>query len=191
MYLAHTWKSGTIKIAYNSIMISILKDIYSHCNEMQKLADTKNTGLIAFNGAIIIGVTKLAIDFSTQPILFGWFCYIILLSLISIFLNLSALVAQLKHIEKNTLSYASDNPLFFGRVSQLTSDQLVETLRNRYKIEEDTGQYEIDLAKQAIVMAQIATRKFKLFNRAFFWTISAIATPIGALVFESYFNPNK
>ncbi len=36
----------------------ILKDIYSHCADMQKLADTKNAGLIAFNGAVIIGMTN-------------------------------------------------------------------------------------------------------------------------------------
>jgi hypothetical protein len=171
---------------------SILKDIYSHCAEMQKLADTKNAGLIAFNGAVIIGMTKLSIDFwDSNKVLFICFTYVILMCLISIFVNMSALVAQLRHHHRDTMTYGTDNPLFFGKVSQMKGRELVDLIKQRYDLNEPTNDYECDLARQAIIMSQIAVRKYKLFNLAFFWTITGITTPIGALVFELFFNPNR
>jgi hypothetical protein len=171
---------------------TILKDIYTHSAEMQKLADTKNAGLIAFNGAVIIGMTKLANDFWDKHCwLFYLFIYILIMCLISLFLCLAALVAQLRHHEKERMSFSSDNPLFFGKISQMKPGELVDFIKNRYKIKVETGYYECDLARQSIIMAQIALRKFKLFNKAFFWTIAGITTPIGAIVFEIFFNPNN
>ena len=173
-------------------LVSIMKDIYLHCSDMQKLADTKNSGLIVFNSAIIIGITKLAIDFSNHMCLFFFFMYIILMCLISIFLNLSSLVAQLRHYEVEAMSFPSENPLFFGKVSQMKPKELVENLIKRYDLKEDeTGKYEDDMAKQCIIMGQIALRKFKLFNLAFLWTIAGITTPIGALIYALFYNPNK
>jgi hypothetical protein len=37
----------------------ILKEVFQHCIDMQKMAETKNAGLIAFNGAITLAVIKL------------------------------------------------------------------------------------------------------------------------------------
>ncbi len=170
---------------------TILKDIYNHCADMQKLADTKNAGLIAFNGAVIIGMTKLATDFWNNKVLFFFFIYVLVMCLISLFLCLSALVAQLRHFEKERMSFSSDNPLFFGRVSQMKPKELVDLLKQRYNLTDETGDYECDLARQSIIMSQIALRKFKLFNKAFFWTIAGITTPIGAIAFEAFFNPNN
>lgn len=172
-------------------IISILKDIYVHCSEMQKLADTKNAGLIAFNGAVIIGMTKLTIDLWDNKLLAIIFIYVIATCLISIFLNLSALVAQLRHFEKERMSFSSENPLFFGKVSQMKPEDLIEILKHRYNLNDEVNKYECDLARQAIIMSQIALRKFKLFNTAFFFTIAGITTPIGALFFELFFNPNR
>lgn len=171
---------------------AILKDIYVHSAEMQKMADTKNAGLIAFNSAVIIGMTKLAIDFWDKQIWLSYlFLYILTMCLISLFLSLAALVAQLRHHERERMSFSSSNPLFFGKVSQLNAVELVDLIKSRYKITQDTGDYECDLARQAIIMSQIALRKFKLFNRAFVWAIAGITTPIGAIVFEIFFNPNN
>jgi hypothetical protein len=170
---------------------SILKDIYAHGSEMQKLADTKNTGLIAFNGAVIIGMTKLTIDLWNNKLLALAFIYVIAMCLVSIFLNLSALVAQLRHIEKERMSFSSENPLFFGKVSQMKPEELIDTLKHRYNLNDETGKYECDVARQAIIMSQIALRKFKLFNTAFFFTIAGTCTPLGAFIFELFFNPNR
>jgi hypothetical protein len=111
--------------------------------------------------------------------------------LISLFLCLAALVAQLRHHEIERMSFTSENPLFFGKVSQMKPSELVDLLKQRYKLAEETGDYECDLARQAIIMAQIALRKFKLFNKAFFWTIAGVTTPLGAIAFEVFFNPNN
>lgn len=43
-------------------MKEILKDVYQHCLEMQRVAETKNAGLIAFNGAISLASTKRPAD---------------------------------------------------------------------------------------------------------------------------------
>ena len=59
-----------------------LKKINQHSFEMLKFGETKHTTLIAFNGALIIGMVKNASETSGQ-LLFYYLMYVILMSGIS------------------------------------------------------------------------------------------------------------
>jgi hypothetical protein len=172
-------------------MKEILKEIYQHCQDMQKIAETKNAGLIAFNGAITLATIKLLID-GIQNCYFQYYLFFVLFcSLISIFLNLSAISAQLKHKEQEIVNHKSQNLLFFGTAANYTPDQYIKQLRVEYNLTEEITKYNIDLASQVVINAQIALRKFKLFNLAFKWTIAGIATPLSVVVYLIFFDNNK
>ena len=172
-------------------MKEILKEMYAHGMEMQKIAETKNAGLIAFNGALLIATFKF-IDSKPANVYFGYYLYFSLFfCIISIFLNLSSTVAQLKHKELEIENHNSHNLLYFGTVANKTPEELLEAIRNKYQIEELSTEYFKDLAKQSIIVSQIALRKFKFFNAAFIFTICAIATPLSAVDFLLFYNPNK
>ena len=66
-------------------MKEILKDVYQHCQDMQKMTETKNAGLIALNGAITLASIKLLSD-GIQNCYFQYYLFFVLAcSLISIF----------------------------------------------------------------------------------------------------------
>lgn len=172
-------------------MTEKLKDIYQHSYEMMKLAETKNAGLIAFNGAIILGMVKLLKDFNDNSFLFYYFIFVIIVCSISVFLCLASLVAQLWHKESEIALTKSDNLLFFGTIAHLSPEELIEKLKSKYDLKSSNANYEKDLAKQAVIMAQIAVRKYKFFNSAIAWTFAGIATPLSVLFFKIFYDPNK
>lgn len=172
-------------------MKEILKEMYSHGQDMQKIAETKNAGLIAFNGALMIATLKFIEENYCNIWIVCYLYFVLTCCIVSIFLNLSSIVAQLKHKELEIENHNSDNLLYFGTVANKNPEELLEAIRHKYKIEEAVTEYHKDLARQAIVVSQIALRKFKLFNKAFIFTICAIATPISAIIFLIFFNPNR
>lgn len=77
--------------------IDYLEKQYGHAFEMLKFGEAKNIALIAFNGAIIVGISKLITD-TNNLYLNYYLIYIILMSSIAIFVSFSALVAKIKHL---------------------------------------------------------------------------------------------
>jgi hypothetical protein len=168
-----------------------LKEIFQHSFDMMKLAETKNAGLIAFNGAVIVGMIKLLKDFNDSCILTYYLVFVILTCCISVFLCLASLVAQLKHKESEVKLTKNDNLLFFGTIAHLTPDELLDKLKSKYNLKSENENYEKDLAKQAVIMSQIAVRKYEFFNSAIAWTFAGIATPLSVLFFKIFYDPNK
>lgn len=172
-------------------MKEILKEVFQHCLDMQKMAETKNAGLIAFNGAITLATIKLLTDGNLNCYFYYYLFFVLLCSLISIFLNLSAISAQLKHKEQEISNHKSHNLLFFGTAANYTAEEYLKQVKSEYGIEETTTKYHLDQARQIVINAQIALRKFKLFNSAFKWTIAGIATPLSVIVYLLFFDNNK
>ena len=172
-------------------MKEILKDVYQHCQDMQKMAETKNAGLIAFNGAITLATIKL-LKAGMQNCYFQYYLFFVLFcSLISIFLNLSAISAQLKHKEQEISNHKSQNLLFFGTAANYTPEDYLKQLKTEYNLTDEITKYKVDQARQVVINAQIALRKFKLFNSAFKWTIAGIATPLSVVIYLLFFENNK
>lgn len=159
--------------------------------DMQKLAETKNAGLLAFNGAVIFTVIKLLIDNNLHEYLNYYLYFTLLCALISIALNFFSLSAQLKHKQLEISNHKSENLLFFGKVADHSPSDYLKNLSLSYNIELPDDQYTKDLASQIVINAQIALRKFKLFNFAFKWTIAGIASPLSLLFYYLFWDNNK
>jgi hypothetical protein len=170
-----------------------LKFIYHHANDMIRFAEAKNAILIAFNGALIVGMIKLSSNFIAP---YNWWLlapiiYIVFMNVVSIYIALTAIFAQINPKETNLELRRSDNLLFFGSVAHLTKDELWDKMISRYNLESKNEIYEKDLCQQTIIVSQITVRKFKKFNQAMQWTFAGILTPISLLFFQATSNPNK
>jgi hypothetical protein len=73
----------------------------------------------------------------------------------------------------------------------MTDTDLLEKISSHYNCISDNENYERDLARQAIITSQIASRKFKLYNRAIGFTFAGIATPVSFLVYKLIFDSDK
>ena len=170
--------------------ITMLEKLYNHAFDMVKFGETKNTVLIAFNGAIIVGMTKLAND--TENCLVHYYAmFIVLMCAISVFICSSALIAKIKHQPHNISLPRNDNILFFATLAHMTHEELILKIKDQYGCTEENANHEKDLARQAIITSQIASRKFKLFNIAIGFTFCGIATPISIIIYKAFLDHDK
>jgi hypothetical protein len=172
-------------------MKEILKEVYQHCQDMQKIAETKNAGLIAFNGAISLAIIKILIDSKLNCLVYYYLIFVLFCLIVSLFLNFIAISAQLIHKEQNVVNHKSHNLIFFGTIANFSAEEYLKQIKSEYNLKDKTTKFHLDQSKQIVINAQIALRKFKLFNAAFKWTIAGIATPISILVYLIFFDNNK
>lgn len=170
--------------------IDYLEKQYTHAFDMVKFGETKNTALIAFNGAIIVGMTKLAND-TSNVYLYYFLLYTIGMCGISIFVCFSALIAKIKHSTNNLSLQRNDNLLFFATLAHMTHEELIEKLKSQYQCEGSNINHEKDLARQVIITSQIAARKFKLFNVAIAFTFSGLLTPLSLIIYKTFLDQDK
>ena len=164
--------------------IDYLEKQYAHVFDMVKFAETKNAILIAFNGAIIFGMAKLANDIDSIY-LYYFLLFTIAMCSISIFISLSALVAKIRHSTNNSSFQQNENLLFFATLARMTQNELIKKLKTQYRCESSNEDHEKDLARQVIITSQIAARKFKLFNIAMAFTFSGLLTPLSLIVYRA------
>lgn len=170
--------------------ISLLDKLQDHAFDMIKFGEAKNTVLIAFNGAIIVGMSKLAND-TPNSVVHYYSIFVISMCAISAFICFSALIAKIKDKPSDFFLPKNDNPLFFATVAYMTQQELLEKLIKEYQCTNENTNYEKDLARQAIVTSQIASRKFKLFNIAIGFTFCGITTPISILIYKLFLDHDK
>ena len=173
-------------------LLDQLRIIYSDNNQLVLFAEAKNAGLIALNVAIIIGIATI---YSGGPPLwsFLWWAitYVIALNVLAAVIALSALGAQKLPRELDSTATPDDNYLFFGTVSHLSAEALLEGVKNKYTLASQAPALELDQARQAVIIAQIATRKFTRFNYALAFTMSSLVSPLGFLIYYFAFYPNR
>jgi len=169
---------------------TLLEKLNNHAFDMVKLGETKNTVLVAFNGAIIVGMTKLAND-TQNCYVYYYSLFVIIMCAISVFICLSALIAKIKHKTHEISLPKNDNLLYFATVAHMTHEELLEKIKQQYQCTEENVNYEKDLARQAIITSQIASRKFKLFNVAIGFTFSGVASPLSILIYKLFLDHDK
>lgn len=177
-------------MSLNNNIIDYLQKQYEHSFEMVKFGETKNTTLIAFNGGIIIGIVQLLKDVNICWINY-YLIYALLMCVISIFISFSGLIAKIKHTTNDVPMRRNSNLMFFATISNLTVEELVSKLKTEYGCESANPRHEEDVAMQAIITSQIATRKFKLFNLAISFTFAGLLTPLILLVYNVFLNHDK
>lgn len=157
---------------------------------MVKFGETKNTVLIAFNGAIIVGMTKLAND-TPNCYVYYYALFVIGVSSISTFICFSALIAKIKHKTHEISLPKNDNLLYFATVAHMTYQELLDKIKSEYNCISENPNLENDLARQAVIVSQIAARKFKLFNVAIAFTFSGIATPLSIIIYKTFLDHDR
>jgi hypothetical protein len=170
--------------------IDYLEKQYNHAFDMVKFGEAKNTILIAFNGVIIVGMTKLVQDTSSIYIQCYLF-YIISMCAMSIFICFAALIAKIRSSIGNISLHKTNNLLFFATLAHMSEEELLEKLKAQYQCETSNTNHEKDLARQVIIVSQIAARKFKLFNIAIGFTLSGLLTPLSLIVYKAFLDHEK
>ncbi|TBX65776.1 hypothetical protein EZL74_11620 [Flavobacterium silvisoli] len=170
--------------------IDYLEKQYGHAFEMLKFGEAKNIALIAFNGAIIVGISKLITD-TINPYLSYYLYYAIAMSCITIFISFSALVAKIKHSPNNMSLHRSNNLLFYATLAHMTDDELIKKISESYECERSNENHEKDLANQVIITSQIAARKFKLYNIAITIMFMGLLTPLSYIIYKLFLDQDK
>lgn len=170
--------------------IEYLEKQYTHAFEMLKFGETKNIALIAFNGAIIVGLSRL-VSQELNIYLHYYLFYTITMCSISIFIGFSALIAKIKHTRNDISLSKSNNLLFYATLAHLTDEELIEHLVKKYDCERSNEKHEKDLANQVIITSQIAARKFKLYNVAIAFMFIGLLTPVSFLIYKIFLDQDK
>ena len=171
-------------------IVQILDKMYEHSEEMLKLGEAKNTTLIAFNGAIIVGVIAVFKDIP-DGFLKYYAMYGIFMCAISMFTCFASLVAKILHKPHKVSLRPSDNILFFGTIAKLSHGQLVDKLKAKYGVESINEAYEEDKARQIVIIAQIAARKFNLFNTAIAFMFSGLLSPLSYIAYLIFLDHDR
>jgi len=149
-------------------------------------AENKNAMLIAANGAAIFGIFSLLGDNSTPNSMYAIYIYQALL-----FLFLSAVFCLLSFIPQVDIPWlesrhspnTTDNLLAYADIANYDSKLYLETMYKQETVDlKKIDPFEEDLAELIISYSRIAIRKYSLFNLGVWCMLSAITTPVIALV---------
>ncbi|CUW40072.1 protein of unknown function [Magnetospirillum sp. XM-1] len=157
-----------------------------------KFAEAKNAALLTFCSAWVLGSIGVLARFKDLPPQLA-----AALKLDAILFGIAAIIAVLAILPKlklsdfvGTTAPSGKNLLYFGDVASLDSEVFKERVRKAYMPAADTSTtdaYLDDMAAQVAINSQIATRKFKLFERGAKLTLVGMLVmlwPLSAMVCE-------
>ena len=155
-----------------------LKEILNNVIDWLKFAEAKNATFIAFNGAGIIGICSFIKDIPENYLFrksYIFFLLIIfLISTIILLISFIPVLTPLNHKHKYT--NRNSNVIFFGDLSQLTTEELLKKYCKNKKFKD----IDKDIAAQIIINSRIALRKFTYFKYAI-WLIVIGFFPLAIL----------
>ncbi|RZK01777.1 MAG: hypothetical protein EOO43_23860 [Flavobacterium sp.] len=168
-----------------------LKYIFSNVNEWLKFAEAKIAGLLALNAASMFGVLQSQNNFVNEHKIF--LVIILVLVSVSILCCVYSIVPDLRvkrfnrKLEQNIFQseITNINPLFFGSISKLTTDQYIELLKDR-EPSFHLAAFDKELINQIVVNSEIANFKYSVFNIASWFTFVAFCAGILAIVFKIF-----
>ncbi|OEG73932.1 hypothetical protein BEL05_08470 [Shewanella colwelliana] len=163
-----------------------LKDIFSNINDWLKYAEAKSATLIAGNGAIIFGFSRLGLNENINCYLGYYLFFCGFLSLISLSICLLSIIPALNMPwdSKPSGTNDSDNILFFRDIAKYTPLSYLNKLAVKIGQEHvDVTGFQKDLAFQIISNSTIANKKYTYFNIAIWFTLSAIVSPVITIIF--------
>lgn len=167
-----------------------LKAIFANVHEMVKFSEAKNALLIALNGSAILGVLKILSDAKICSILIKYYIYgFIFFAILGLLISLLSFFPRIKLpwllCEGNPSS--DDNLILYTDICKYNERIYLEALaKSMGEPLKNHSQFEMFYANQIIVNSKIALRKYKLFRKALGCTISAILTPIIAILVLCY-----
>lgn len=167
------------------ILDSKLNTIFSNINDWLKFAEGKAAALIAANGALIFGILRQLKDEDCGALITVYAIIVIFQLAVSFILCLVSFIPALKipWLFKENNTSEADNLFYFQHIANYTPLKYLSVLAKSLDLKKDSfTKYEQMLSAQIIANSVISVRKYKLFKVAIWFTLSAIATPIGAVV---------
>ena len=158
----------------NKIIYDTMLDIHKHIFEQQKYAETKNNILLSIVLALLVVYARFFLIIK-DDILSSIFClflfFIPLLPLmIALYSVLESFEPNLINKEKENIEIKDsidENIYFFKYLCQITSNKLLEIIKDKIACKEITNSKQLqDLANQICVLSGITARKHACFNRA-------------------------
>ncbi len=165
-------------------MIDTLKDMLSKVNEWIKFAEAKNAANVAFCSAGIFAVARMSLGAeSLNKFLLIYLVVVLILLVISSALSLLSFIPQLKtpwvHIGSRD---KDDNLLYFGHACKYTASTYLDKLHSGKAQKSENYDLELLYSGQIVINSRVALVKFKQFDLAILFTLTAILSPIGALL---------
>ena len=151
-----------------------------------KFAESKNALLITANGAAIFGLfTLLRSDFDTN-IVYTIYIYqsIAFLAFSSVFTSISFIpYTGTSNVDMKEQPMETDNLLVYTDIAKYNPKSYLKTVYAQGKVENnESTPLERDLAELIVTYSRISVRKYSLFNKGIWCTLSAIVTPIITVV---------
>lgn len=164
-------------------MLEILKDVLSKTNDWIKFAEAKNAAnIILCSGVVFSIVQKIDIKDANIYVETYFLCVTVLL-LISLIISLLSFVPKLKmpwiHMGNKS---DDDNFIYFGHAYKYSARDYLSLINSDNKFPIEKTKVEIAYSNQIVTNSKIAYIKFKQFDIAVWYTISAIVTPLGTLL---------
>lgn len=172
-----------------------LKSNLAVVNEWLRFGEAKNAALIAFNGALSLGLFDKVLDQASMNIYLNWYIWcIICFSLSSLIIGIISFLPATRikfHLSSQQTSKV-DNLLFFGHISKYESQEYLKVFakkigNNSYQINE----FDSDISNQLITNSKIALKKFNFFKVSVWVCLIGLLTPVGALVLHFLIDSEK
>lgn len=162
-----------------------LLTVLRFANEWLRYAEAKNGVLLTLNGAFLIGIHQIFQWHSPNNLanIYLWISTLFLT--MSLMVTLTSFFARTKTFRFNIPQESSDNSynmLYFGHLANTNPDDLIKSLTTKEDRQSHSA-YAKNISEQIIINSKITNRKFSLFNFALLLTISAIITPVGAIIY--------
>lgn len=162
-----------------------LKEIFSNINDWLKFAEAKSATLIACNGALIFGISRLISSFDLKGIYLLYFILILVLCILSISICFLSIIPSLSMPWEKKPSGTSDedNLMYFSDIAKYTPLAYLNALKNKLELNDSvfTG-YQRDISNQIIINSVIADKKYRAFQKAIWLTLAAVISPVLALL---------
>jgi hypothetical protein len=165
-----------------------LDTVFGHVNGWLRFAEAKNAALLTLNAAAIFGLNKMYVDHQAEAP--DWLCWVLaattvqlILSLLFCLVSFFARTKVPQFLVARASNSADLNLMFYGHIAQMTASDYVEALGQSIGADSSATKHQRDVAGQIVINSKITLKKYSLFNIALWLTLSAIITPIGALLF--------
>lgn len=162
-----------------------LKEIFSNINDWLKFAEAKSATLIACNGALIFGISRLISSFDLKGIYLLYFILISALCILSIAICFLSIIPSLSMPWEKKPSGTSDedNLMYFSDIAKYTPLAYLNALKDKLELNDsDFTGYQRDISNQIIINSVIADKKYRAFQKAIWLTLAAVISPMLALL---------
>ena len=157
-------------------MKQTLKYILDYVLQNLKVAESKHSVILALNGVIVAFAVNYLVN-KNSYIRYADYLVIALCGL-SILTSFFALHARSIKVKDNKKKTQNKNLLFYHNLANLTSLELVESIKIQYNFPKNykPDNLDLDLASTIIANSKIVEKKYQLFNKStLFCTLAIIS----------------